>query len=295
MTVTSKNLVHRHLLKGVLLSGMSVLCASPAGAQDSGQEEAALPIAVQMYTLRHLGSLDEQFAAVEQAGVEAVELVGDQDVSAEEMTTLLDKHGLEVISSHVQLDKLRSDLDEVVAFHKAIGNDTIVIPYLEEEARPTDKAGWQALGEEIGELADDLAQQDLHLAYHNHDFEMQSYDGETALEILLDAAGPEVMAEVDVAWVARAGLDPADYLANFEDRLFAIHAKDNAPEGTAEDEKGFAALDQGVLDWAAILPAAEAEGNPWYIIEHDQPADAQAVIEQGASFLKSTLVDVVKR
>lgn len=269
--------------RGVLLACLGLALAAPALAQ------AAPPVAAQMYTLRDFGSLEEQFAAVERAGIEAVELVGDHGIAAEEMNALLTRYDLEVVSSHVAIDDLRDEIDEVIAFNQAVGNDTLVIPYLVEEARPDDAQGWQALGEEIGTLADRLAEDDLRLAYHNHDFEMQSYDGRTALELLLEAAGPEVLGEVDLAWVARGGLDPADYLSRFEGRLFAVHAKDNAPAGTAEDERGFAIAGQGVLDWGAILPAAEAAGAEWYIIEHDQPRDAQAVVTEGHRFLSEAL------
>lgn len=242
-----------------------------------------------MYTLRDFGTLEEQFAAVEEADIEAVELVGNQGIKAAEMNALLTQYDLEVSSSHVAIDALRDNIGAVIAFNKSIDNDTLIIPYLSEEERPDDAKGWQELGEEIGGLADRLAEDDLRLAYHNHDFEMQAYDGKTALEILLDAAGPEVLGEVDLAWVARGGLNPADYLSRFEGRLFAVHAKDNAPAGTAQDERGFAILGQGVLDWQTILPAAQSAGAEYYIIEHDQPRDAQAVMTEGHRFLSEAL------
>lgn len=257
--------------------------------QDSAQPSAASPVAAQMYTLRDVGSLEAQFAAVERAGIASVELVGDQGVEADELNALLAEHDLSVGSSHVPLDDLRDDLDDVVAFHRAIGNDTLVIPYLAEDARPDSADGWRALGEEIGGLAARLAEDDLRLAYHNHDFEMQTFDGRTALELLMEAAGPEVLGEVDLAWVARGGQDPADYLERFDDRLFAVHAKDNAPAGTAEDQRGFAIVGQGVLDWDAILPAAREAGVEVYVIEHDQPRDAQAVLTEGHRFLGEAL------
>ena len=98
-----------------------------------------------------------------------------------------------------------------------------------------------------------------------------------------------------MAWVARGGLDPVEYLGRFDDRVFAIHAKDNAPEGEAEDERGFKALGEGTLDWAAILPAAEEAGAQWYIIEHDQPLDAAEVVMTGATFLTENLPDSATR
>ncbi len=267
------------------------LMALPAAARSPSE----LPIAVQMYTLRDHGPLEERFAAVQAAGVTAVETVGTHDVTADELNALLSEYGLEVVSSHTQLAALRDDLNAVVEFNKAVGNDTIVVPYLTEEMRPTDADGWRELGEELGGFAADLGQEGMRLAYHNHDFEMQEFDGRTALEIMLEAAGPEVLAQIDLAWVARGGHDPAEYLGLFDGRLFAVHAKDNAPEGQGEQERGFAAVGTGVLDWDTILPAAHEAGAEWYIIEHDLPIDAAEVVLTGATFLTENLPEEVTR
>ena len=285
--MTKRNLTS---LTAICLIGaaMTAPMAAAAGPGD-------LPIAVQMYTLRDYGTLDEQLAAVQAAGVTAVETVGMQDTDAQTLKGLLDQYGIEAISTHAQLDDLRSDLDAVIAFNKAIGNNVLTVPYLPEEQRPTDAAGWTALGEELAQISTKLGDQGMTLAYHNHDFEMAEFDGRTALEILFEAAGDDIMAELDLAWVARGGHDPVEYLSRFDDRVFAIHAKDNAPEGEAEDERGFKALGDGVLDWDAILPAAEEAGVDWYIIEHDQPIDAAQVVMTGATFLTENLPDGATR
>lgn len=269
------------------------LCASGAVAQE--RSAAELPIAIQMYTLRDYGTLDEQLAAVEAAGITAVETVGFQDSTAKELKALLDAHGVQAISTHAQLADLRDNLDEVVAFNKELGNSYITVPYLAEELRPSDAAGWTALGEELKQIAAEIGDDGMTLAYHNHDFEMVDYDGRTAMEILFDAAGPEVMAEIDLAWVDRGGHDPAEFLGRFDGRIFAVHVKDNAPEGENLDQRGFAIAGQGTLDWAAILPAAEEAGVQWYILEHDLPLDASEVARQGASFLTETLPEGATR
>lgn len=258
------------------------LFATPTLAQD-------LPIAVQMYTLRDFGTLEEQLAAVQAAGVKAVETVGTQKVSAEELNALLEKYDIEVISTHAQLADLRDDLAGVIAFNKAVGNDVITVPNLREEVRPTDAEGWKTLGEEFKAMSDTLKAEDMSLVYHNHDYEMQMFDGRTALEIMLEAAGPDVRSELDAAWVARTGIDPAEYIEKLDGRLFAIHAKDNAPEGTAVEQRGFAAVGEGVLNWDTLLPAATKAGAEWFIIEHDMPADAAAVITTGADYLRANL------
>jgi len=264
-----------------------LLAALPAFAGDATAPQP--PIAVQMYTLRNAGSLDQQLKIVHDAGVSAVETVGTQNVSAAELKQLLDRYAIKAISSHVQLADLRNDLDGVVAFNRAIGNTTLVVPYLAEKDRPTDAAGWTALGRELGRIAAATKAKGMHLAYHNHDFELVDFDGKTGLELLFAAAGPDLQTELDLAWVARAGHDPVLMLGKFRGHVFAVHAKDNAPNGQALDEGGFAAVGQGVLDWNAILPAAAAAGVQWYIVEHDQPRDPANVIKTGADYLRHHL------
>ncbi|PSM14662.1 sugar phosphate isomerase/epimerase family protein [Stenotrophomonas maltophilia] len=264
-----------------------LLTALPGFAGEAGA--AQKPIAVQMYSLRSAGSLDQQLKIVHDAGVRAVETVGTQGVSASELKQLLDRYSIRAISSHVALAELRRDLDGVVAFNRSIGNTTLVVPYLDAKDRPTDAAGWTALGQELGRLSKQVRAKGMRLAYHNHDFELVDFNGRTGLELLFAAAGPDLQTELDLAWVARSGHDPVVMLGKFRDRLFAVHAKDNAPKGQAEDEGGFAAVGQGVLDWDAILPAAAAAGVHWYILEHDEPRDPAKVIQTGADYLREHL------
>ncbi|MEG0191791.1 MAG: sugar phosphate isomerase/epimerase [Stenotrophomonas sp.] len=264
-----------------------LLAALPAVAGEAVAPQK--PIAVQMYSLRNAGSLDQQLKIVHDAGVHAVETVGTQGVSATELKQLLDRYSIRAISSHVALAELRKDLGGVVAFNRSIGNTTLVVPYLDAKDRPADAAGWTALGQELGHIAKQVRTKGMRLAYHNHDFELVDVDGKTGLELLFAAAGPDLLTELDLAWVARSGHNPAVMLGKFRGRLFAVHAKDNAPQGQAEDEDGFAAVGQGVLDWNAILPAASAAGVRWYILEHDQPRDPAKVIQTGADYLREHL------
>ncbi|UXB17062.1 sugar phosphate isomerase/epimerase [Stenotrophomonas maltophilia] len=264
-----------------------LLAALPAFADEAATTQK--PIAVQMYTLRNAGSLDQQLKIVHDAGVRAVETVGTQNVRAAELKRLLDRYSIRAVSSHVQLAELRDNLDGVVAFNRSIGNTTLVVPYLDQKDRPRDAAGWTALGQELGRIARQVRVKGMQLAYHNHDFELADFDGQTGLELLFAAAGPDLKTELDLAWVARAGLDPAVMLGKFRGHVFAVHAKDNAPKGQSEDEGGFAAVGQGVLDWNAILPAAATAGVQWYIVEHDQPRDPAKVIQTGADYLREHL------
>ncbi|MFQ6308968.1 sugar phosphate isomerase/epimerase family protein [Lysobacter capsici] len=273
--------------RSIAAAALVLFSALPAFAQTTDAQ--AKPIAVQMYTLRNVASLEEQLKIVHDAGIHAVETVGTQNASAADLKRLLDKYSIQVVSTHVQLSDLRSDLDKVVAFNKSIGNSVLVVPYLKKEERPTDAAGWTALGKELGAISNKVRAKGMTLAYHNHDFEIVDFNGKTGLELMFEGAGPKLEAELDLAWIARAGYDPAALLGKFRGRVFAVHAKDNAPTGQAKEEDGFAALGKGVLNWNAILPASARAGVRWYIIEHDHPLDPAAVVKTGAAYLNEHL------
>ena len=57
-----------------LIGGLATLVAPMAMAQDAATSD--LPIAVQMYTLRDLGSVEEQFRFAADSGFQNVETVG---------------------------------------------------------------------------------------------------------------------------------------------------------------------------------------------------------------------------
>jgi len=264
----------------------------PASSQSEAAQSVstrALPIAAQLYTLRSMDPLEARLKAVHDAGIAAIEITGMHNVSAEEMNRLLAQYSLKVTSMHVGLANLENDFDELIAFNKAIGNTTMVVPWLMPEDRPTEAAGWVALGQTLGEAARKVEAAGMTLAYHNHDFEIVDVGGKTALETLFEAAGPALKAEIDVAWVAVAGHDPAELLAKFNGRVFAIHAKDKAGEGHPEQEQGLADVGAGVIDWNALLTAAHAAGVQWYIIEHDYPSDPAQSIKNSAAFLTEHL------
>jgi sugar phosphate isomerase/epimerase len=251
-----------------------------------------LPIAVQLYTLRDLpGGLPERLRVASAAGYRAVETVGTHGLSAQEMREQLDEYGLRAVSSHIALTALRDDLEAAVAFARGIGNDTLVVPWLPEDRRPRDRAGWRALGEELGALGARCADVGIRLLYHNHDFEMPDVDGAPGIVWLLDAAQEEHLGfEPDLAWIVRGGGEPAALLDRYAGRCPRIHVKDLAHPGTADDEGGWAAVGSGTLDWDRWLRAAKAAGAEWYVVEHDAPRDAAETIRESFTFLAASPV-----
>ncbi|MBP2169439.1 sugar phosphate isomerase/epimerase [Erwinia toletana] len=273
----------KRLLSSLLLLSASTLCAMAAPApQDQ--------IALQGYTLRNVGSLEQQYAMAHDAGFKAIEIVSDQGVSPQQLNDLLNKYQLKVTSDHVHLADLEAETQKIIDFNQAINNHTIIVSWLTLDERPDSAEGWKQMGQRLDKLGATLKKQGMQLGYHNHNFEMKKYAGKTALEIMLDnASAQNLQVELDVAWVSRGGQDPVRFLQKYPGRIFAIHAKDNASIGVRDDEMNFAPPGSGILAWNEILPAAEKAGTRWYIVEHDLPKDPRAIITAGKSYLEQTL------
>ena len=248
-------------------------------------------IAVQLYSLRNLKqSFDETLTGVAAIGYNGVELIGTHNISADEMNALLHKHGLTACSAHVPMQVLDGDLKSVINFHKAVGNTSIVLPWIGEDMRGSDASTWVAFGKKLNGIGQQLADAGMSLHYHNHDFEMRVYDGKTAIDWLLESAKPENLKwEADVAWIARGGQDIVGMINKYSSRITRLHAKDNAPVGENVDQGGFADVGYGTVEWDLVLPAAKKAGIEWYIVEHDLPKDPMNTIKRGYEFLKKHL------
>lgn len=277
------------LIPSCLLAVMALTSFSSAAAEVENE------IALQMYTLRSVGSAKEQFEMAHKAGFKNIEIVGTHDLSAGKMKALLTSNDLHVTSAHVQLSALENQYQQTVDFNKAVGNNTLIVPWIKPEDRPDNQQGWIKYAQRLNALGARLRKDGMQLGYHNHNFEMKKYDGVTALEIIMDHSSKDnLKLEMDAAWVSRGGQDPVRFLKQYSGRIYAIHAKDNAGIGVRDDEMNFAPLGEGLLDWNSILPAAKASGVKWFIIEHDAPKDPWRIITTSHNNLRADLTKLAR-
>lgn len=245
-------------------------------------------ISIQMYSLRNAGSLDAQLDLAASAGYRHVELIGSHLDDANATRTALDARGLRASSSHVSLPQLRDKLCAVLAACNTIGVGELFMPAVPEAERDADGAYWEALGRELGHIAQQCRADGVALGYHNHDWEMRDKGGRTALERLFDgAADSPLVWQVDVAWLARAGVDPLQWLRRYAGRITSAHAKDLAPQGEKLDEDGWADVGHGRLPWRTLASACRAAGARWLVAEHDRPNDPARFARNSFAFLNS--------
>jgi sugar phosphate isomerase/epimerase len=237
------------------------------------QEPARL--AIQLYSLRNDGALARQLDIARVAGFGAVETIQAQLEDAAGTRALLDERGLVAASGHVSLEVVRARRSWLVEAAQGLGLSALVLPALPPAERPSGAAGWEAIGAELGELAAELRDAGLTLAYHNHDWDLRPLaGGEIPLDLLLRAGAAGGLGwQADLAWVIKGGADPAEWLGRYRPRITSIHVKDIAPEGDAIDEDGWADVGHGVVDWAQLWRLSDATAARWMIAEHDRPSD----------------------
>lgn len=229
-------------------------------------------IALQLYTVRD--ALEEDFRGtlrrVAAMGYEGVEFAGYGGIPAEEMRELLTELHLQAVGSHVSLQRLQKNLDEELAYMKAIGSRYIVCPALPPEYR-SDKEGWQQVYSQFSEIGKKAQEQGLHFGYHNHAFEFEvEWDGQFAFDHLFESLAPEwLMMEMDAGWVQYAGQDPLAYIRKYSDRLPLLHIKDYVNHAQA-DFIDTVELGQGELPLHEIIKEAAAAKVEWLIVEQDR-------------------------
>ena len=259
----------------------------------SNAQACAPRIALQLYTVRSAGDLAARLQVARQAGFPWVESEALHGLSAEAFVATLRDAGLGLASMHVEMSDLGERLDEVVAALQGCGCRQLVMPWLDEAERPSDRAGWLALAARLQAHALSLQAQGITLAYHDHAFKFERLpaDRRSVLETVLDAA-PALRWQPDVAWVARAGELPMRWLQRYAERLQSVHVKDLARPGAAlaEAEQGWATLGEGRLDWPAWLPWLRQRLDT-FIVEHDQPSEPARTAAAGQAYLQTLLLN----
>lgn len=233
---------------------------------------SAPQIGLQLYTLRDLTKTD--FAGtvkqVAKIGYEFVEMAGWGNLaSAKEAKKALDDAGLKVCGHHASLAELETKLDSILDDCETLGTTVLILPFMPDDRRQ-DAAAWTKAGETLNTIGRATHERGIDFAYHNHSFEFQKFDGKSGLDLLFENSKPHlVKAEIDVYWVTHGGENPVAYINKLGNRVISLHLKDMAKG----DEKKFAPVGTGVVDFKAILDAATKAEVKWGVVEQDNCYD----------------------
>lgn len=133
--------------------------------------------------------------------------------------------------------------------------------------------GWKRTGDALNRKAAALSPHGITVGYHNHNVEFAPLGKTTGWDVLIGELDSRVQLELDLGWVAAAGLDPSAMLLRHKGRVRWVHVKDlkastkrNYALGIDPTEVG-----SGKLDWPRVLEAAHKAGVQHYYVEQEAP------------------------
>lgn len=227
----------------------------------------------QLYSARNHPNMPEVLKKVAGLGYTQVEGFGGLYTDPAGLAAELKSIGLTMPTGHFGLDMLQ-DTSATMKIAETLGVKVLYCPAVGRDQRVQSDAGWVALGETLAALGETYTKAGFKFGWHNHAFEFAPTDsGKLPMDLILSTA-PDIVWEVDVAWMIIGKNDPVAWLKKHGKRVNALHVKDIAPAGECVDEDGWADVGYGTMDWPGLMNLARTgTACQYYVMEHDNPSD----------------------
>lgn len=243
------------------------------------------PVGLQLWAIKDDVAKDLAGAlkAVAAIGYGEVEFAGVPKAPADKVRAMLKDNGLTAPSMHCGMADAQKELQQRIDFAQAVGARYIVISFpTTADARFKDgnalAAGmtlddWKWNAEQLNRIGELTRKAGITCGYHNHNMEFRSFDGVTAYDELLRLTDPKLVTmQLDIGWVAAAGLDPLQTLKRHADRISSLHIKD-----VRKDAKTFVdrvdsqtiEIGKGRVDWPALFAAMDPQKIRHYFVEQE--------------------------
>ena len=286
----------RNFIKNSSLATVAVLTL-PSLAFSMNKKE----IGLQLYTLRDELSKNVKVVLekVASAGFTTVETYGfsikDQfwGLPAAELKKILDENNLKAISGHYGIGSFLADgntteLEAAINAAKILKSKYLTIPWVDPPFR-SNIDDYKKIAARLNEAGRMCQKADIKLAYHNHDFEFENYNGITGYDILLKETDQDlVYFEMDLYWVVRSGKDPLQLFRENPGRFKMWHVKDmDKLKPVLNTEVG-----SGSIDFKPIFKEAKLAGMKYFFVEQENnfAVNSFESIKTSCDFISKNLI-----
>lgn len=285
------------------LSGMGILASTlPLGITSCTRPETpVLPrLSMQLYTVRNeiAADLKGTLTRLADIGFTHVETAfWPEGVSHRDAAAHLKDAGLTVSSIHAELPEI-GEMNTLLELAEIYQCDRLIWHGWPEDPRYHSVEGTLELASLYNEISGYLNANGLRFGLHNHWWELRALPyGETPLEILHEELVKEIFFQLDIYWVAVAGLDPAAVVRQMGSRVEMLHVKDGPanPDDVSADEphQPMTAVGQGTLDIPAIMEAS-SDTAEWMVLEMDEvDGDVFSLLEESYNYMLENRFAVV--
>ena len=284
----------------------AVLGDAGLGLRRAQAADCTRPPGVQLYSIRDPLRVDPRgaLARLREIGMREAEMWGLNGpenaqllgMPARDLKSLLDENGIRVPISHV--GGALTNVPEITEIARALGCEMLVVALPSEFSQVRDGRFAHVRAESLAQM-DELARkldatgrayrdQGLGFGYHNHHIEFLEVEDTVPFEYLMAHTDPElVKIELDIGWLAVAGVDPVEYLHRYAGRVIACHLKDYDPSITTEVlARKLVEPGAGTIDFAAVIAAMDETGVAHGFVEIDVSDDPLGAVERGQRHLE---------
>jgi sugar phosphate isomerase/epimerase len=235
-----------------ILGGVAAQAVLPSFAR----AHRAMRPGVQLYTLRSAlaQDFDATLARVAGIGYREVEFAGYFNRTPADVRAVLAKHGLSAPSTHLSYGELQNNWSAAVERAVATGHAFVTIPSLPGNARRT-LDDYRRVADAFNAGAAEARKAGLGFAYHNHQYEFAPLEGVVP--------------------------HPVQYVQQHGKRISMLHLKDSG----GAPQHAMRAVGSGVINFPRLLAEAQLAGVAHAFVEHDNPTDAIASIEDSYRYL----------
>lgn len=229
---------------------------------------------VQLYTIR--GEMEKgveaALARVAAIGFKEVEFAGYFGRTPTQIAAALKANGLTAPSLHIPVAMILKDPNAMLDSMETIGHKFAIMPYLDANERKT-LDQYKKVADQLNEAGALTKKRGIQMAYHNHDFEFETLEGEVPYDLFLARCDKDLVHfELDLFWANKAKRDPLAYFAKHPGRFPCVHVKDMTADGTMTE------VGAGRIPFAQYFAKASQAGIKHYFVEHDNPKDPYASI-----------------
>ncbi len=251
-----------------------------------------IKVGIQTYTIRDycktIEDIDKTLAELASWGVKDIQISGIGKVDWNELADTVKKYGMNVCVTHTSFERMIKETDAVIDEHINLGCDCLGIGAMPGEYERTEE-GIEKFFADLIPVAKKMRERGVHLAYHNHDFDLKRFGDKSILDRMLELDSDLLWFIPDVAWLHIAGEKPEEYLKKMQGRVKVLHFKDYNPVENQEHPWAFTELGKGVVNLNACYETAKEMGIPYIMFEQDNnwTVDAMQSSKEAFEFMKN--------
>ena len=283
------------------LAAAGTVCMPALAAMDCYVQR--LP-GVQLFTVRQAlaSDADAALADLVNAGIREVEVFGLGSgpelfgMPVLSFATLLERHGLVASSAHI--DGADPDIAGIARNARLLGLEHVVLPvgpgFIQggpngvRAQGPQNRDDMDRLADLLNRLGRQFRTEGLLFGYHNHHVEFWPVGDDIPYDYVMWNTDPQfVRCELDIGWIALAGMDYLQYLDRYGNRTLACHLKDfngtrvADPGDFLDSASHLLPPGSGTVDFMAVLERMDYYGIRHGYIEIDQSSNPLAAIASG--------------